>query len=192
MLNHRGTVAINTERLMLRRFTADDAGSVYKNWAGDGEVCTYMRWHPHRDVEETKGVIKGWVDAYEKKDHYQWAITLKGNDEPIGAIGLFVVNEGDLCMETAYCIGREYWGQGITSEAHAAVVAFAFRELGCNRVESYHSVNNPASGKVMQHAGMVFEGVARQKYRSISGFEDSAMYAILKEDFDRRTKESRV
>jgi ribosomal-protein-alanine N-acetyltransferase len=55
-------------------------------------------------------------------------------------------------------------------------------EVGFNRIEAYHSINNMASGKVMQKSGMEFEGRMRQKYKSHSGFEDSDLYAILKQD----------
>ena len=51
-----------------------------------------------------------------------------------------------------------------------------------NRIEAYHAIANPASGKVMQKAGMKYEGTMRKKYRSHVGFEDSNLYAILRED----------
>jgi len=185
MLNHNGTVKIETERLILRRFTVDDADSMFTNWASDNEICKYMRWTRHENKEETKKKISRWVASYSKKSFYQWAITLKGNDEPIGAIGLFVVNEFDLCGDVGYCISKKNWGQGIATEALKAVLNFAFEIVGFNRIETYHSINNPASGRVMQKSGMVFEGLGRQKYKSICGFEDSNMYSILKEDFKR-------
>ena len=185
MLNHNGTVKIETERLILRRFTIGDVDSMFNNWASDDEICKYMRWTRHENKEETKEIIDSWIDSYSKKSFYQWAITLKGNDEPIGAIGLFVVNEFDLCGDVGYCISKKSWGQGIATEALSAVLNFAFEIVGFNRIETYHSINNPASGRVMQKSGMVFEGLARQKYKSICGFEDSNMYSILKEDYKR-------
>ncbi|MGB4661674.1 MAG: GNAT family N-acetyltransferase [Mobilitalea sp.] len=183
MLNHKGTIIIETERLLLRRFTRKDAADVFNNWAGDIEICRYMRWAPHRNIEETRKVIQSWIDSYYKNNFYQWAITLKGKTEPIGAIGLFIVNENDLCGDVGYCISKEYWGQGITTDALKAVISFAFDRMNFNRIETYHSIHNPASGRVMQKAGMVFEGMAKQKYRSISGFEDSNMYAMIREDY---------
>lgn len=184
MLEHKGTVTIETERLVLRRFTRDDATCVFNNWANDMDVCRYMRWTPHRDKEESRRILKGWLDSYRRVSFYQWAITLKNSNDPIGAIALFVVNESDLCGDIGYCIGRKYWGQGIATEALKALLNFAFTSVGFNRIEAYHSVNNPASGRVMQKAGMTFEGTAKQKYRSITGFEDSNMYSIIKEDFE--------
>jgi len=62
-------------------------------------------------------------------------------------------------------------------------LGFAFENIGFNRIETYYSINNAASGRVMQKSGMIFEGFAKQKYKSTSGFEDCNMYSIIKEDF---------
>lgn len=183
ILNHTGTITLETDRLILRRFTIDDFESAYYNWTSDSEVSKYMRWEHHKNIEETKLKIINWLKGYVNNDFYQWAIALKDSDEPIGAIGLFVVNESDMCGDFAYSIGRRYWGKGITTEALSAVLKFAFEVVGFNRIESYHSINNPASGKVMKNAGMKFEGLARQKYKSNVGFEDCNMYSVLREDF---------
>ena len=182
-MNHVGTVTLTTDRLILRRFTVDDAEAVYNNWTSDSEISMYMRWQHHKNIEETEEKINDWLTRYANKNFYQWAVTFKDNDEPIGAIGLFVVNESDMCGDFAYNISKKYWGRGVTSEAFKEVLKFGFEVVGFNRIESYHSINNPASGKVMQKAGMTLEGLARQKYKSNAGFEDSCMYSILKEDF---------
>lgn len=182
-LNHVGTISLTTERLVLRRFTIDDSESVYNNWTSDSEVSKYMRWQHHKNIEETELKIHDWANRYNYSNFYQWAITFKDSDEPIGAIGLFVVNESDMCGDFAYSISRKYWGMGVASEALKAVLIFAFETVGFNRIESFHSANNPASGKVMLKAGMKLEGLARQKYKSNVGFEDSYMYSILKEEF---------
>lgn len=180
---HLGTKIIETERLILRRFTINDVEHVYNNWTSDSEVSKYMRWEHHKNIIETELKIKDWLNRYSHNNFYQWAITYRSIDEPIGAIGLFVVNESDMCGDFGYSISRKFWGMGIATEALKAVLKFAFDNVGFNRIESYHSINNPASGKVMLKAGMKFEGLAKQKYKSNVGFEDSNMYSILKEDF---------
>jgi ribosomal-protein-alanine N-acetyltransferase len=174
-LNHTGTIILETERLVLRRFTIDDTLAVYNNWTRDSEVSKYMRWEHHKNIEETKAKISDWLKRYSNNNFYQWAITIKGSDEPIGAIGLF-------------SISRNYWGMGVASESLKALLKFAFEIVGFNRIESYHSINNPVSGKVMLKAGMKLEGLARQKYKSNVGFEDSYMYSILKEDYKAMQK----
>jgi ribosomal-protein-alanine N-acetyltransferase len=184
MISHKGTGIIRTERLILRHFTLDDAKSMFCNWASDDDVCRYMRWSSHKNEEETREVINRFLVSYDKESFYRWAITLKDTGEPIGSIGLMVVSENDLCGDIAYCIGKKYWGQGIGTEALKAVLKYGFEFIGFNRIEAYHSVNNPASGKVMEKSGMVLEGFAKQKYKSIFGFEDCNMYAIVKQDFE--------
>lgn len=108
---------------------------------------------------------------------------MKEQMEPAGAMGLHTVNDIDQLGELSYCLSRKYWGKGLVTEAGRAVLNFAFHEVGFNRLEAFHAVANPASGGVMQRLGMRFEGLARQKFKSASGFEDCHMYAILKEDF---------
>ena len=192
ILNHVGTITLETERLILRRFTADDTEAVYNNWTSDNEISKYMRWEHHKNINETRIKIDDWLERYNKNNFYQWAIIIKGSDEPIGAIGLFIVNESDKCGDFGYCISRKYWGRGITTEALRVVLNFAFEVVGFNRIESYHSINNPASGKVMINAGMKFEGLARQKYKSNVGFEDCNMYSMIRGDFYNRTDDKEI
>jgi [ribosomal protein S5]-alanine N-acetyltransferase len=53
-MNHVGTQTIITDRLILRRFTMDDAATMFKNWANDPDVTEYLTWPPHIDVEVSK------------------------------------------------------------------------------------------------------------------------------------------
>lgn len=183
MIEHKGTQEIETQRLILRKFEISDAYDMFYTWANDDEVTKYMRWEPHKSVEETREVLTHWISKYEKPKIYHWGIVLKENNQLIGSLGIEVKNEYDFCAEAGYCIGQKFWGKGYTAEALRAVFHYMFFEVGLNRIEACHSVENPASGRVMQKAGMTFEGMARQKYRCRLGFQDSNMYAILKEDW---------
>lgn len=183
MLNHKGTITIETQRLILRRFTIEDADSMFNNWFGDSEVCEYMAWPHRKDIYETKMVIEKLCDSYNNISFYQWAVILKENNENIGVAGLSLVSEIELCGGVSYCIGKEYWGKGIATELLKAVLGFAFNTVGFNRIEAYHSIDNSRSGRVMQKAGMSFKGLVRQKYKSNRGLEDSNVYSILKEEF---------
>ena len=59
-MNHCGTQKLETERLVLRRFTEDDALAMFENRASDSEVTKFLMWQPHSDVEVSKGVIADW------------------------------------------------------------------------------------------------------------------------------------
>lgn len=182
MLKHKGTVTLESDRLVLRKFTMADAEAMFNTWTNDPEVAQYMRWNAHKDIDETKSVLENRMERYSSLSTYHWAIVLKDTDKLVGNIALICANENDMCGEVAYCIGRDYWGRGIIAEALKKVLYFGLLEVGFNRIEAYHAVNNAASGKVMEKAGMKYEGRMRQKYRSRLGFEDSNMYAILRED----------
>ena len=181
---HLGTVTIETERLILRRFTVEDPPAMYENWAKDPEVTKYLTWPPHENVTTSAEILAEWIPLYENIDYYHWAICLKENSEaPIGSIGAVRLDNVLNQAHIGYCIGRAWWNQGITSEALAALIQFFFDRVGLNRVDSRHDPNNPNSGKVMKACGMLYEGTHRQADLNNQGFCDSAWYGILAEDY---------
>ena len=140
---------LHTERLILRPLRAGDAEAMFRNWTQDERVARYCRWHPHKDISETEGYLQFCLSA-----EYSWAITLKGKDEPIGAID--VVGKNDVGVsEIGYVLAHDYWGQGIMTETVKAVIEELFR-CGFEKVGACHDVNNPASGKVMEKCGMTY------------------------------------
>ena len=183
MLNHKGTKTIETDRLILRPFTMEDAEPMFRNWASDDEVTKHLTWPTHTSVEVTKMVLSDWTSHYPEPDFYNWAIILKDNgDEPIGNIAVVRINSATDCAAMGYCMSRAHWRKGIMPEALKAVVDFLFGQVGFNRIEAEHDVNNPASGRVMEKAGLRYEGTLRQSGRSNQGIIDEVWRAILKSD----------
>lgn len=185
-MKHLGTKRIETERLILRRFTLEDADKMYHNWASDPEVTRFLIWPTHSSVEVTRDILKTWIAAYENPDRYEWCIARKENDEPVGSIGVVYCNEKASSMEIGYCISKNYWHQGITSEALSAVMKYLLEEVGANRIESRHDPRNPHSGDVMKKCGMKYEGTRIQADWNNSGVCDSALYGYVKGMEDRQ------
>jgi len=183
-MKHKGTVTLETERLILRKFTKEDAEAVFRNWASDDEVTKYLTWPTHRSVEASAWYMDFCLESYKKDDSYQWGIELKETGELFGNISVVRMNEDVDSVELGYVIGRRFWGNGYTTEAVKAVIRFLFEEVGANRIAARHDPNNPNSGRVMQKAGMQYEGTLRQCDRNNQGIVDCAVYSIL------RTKES--
>lgn len=182
-MEHCGTRDIETKRLLLRRFTAEDAEPMYANWASDPEVTRYLTWPPHANVEVTRAVLENWISSYRQKNYYQWAIVLKDHgDDPIGSIGAVDMNDDVAMVHIGYCLGRNWWHQGIMSEALGAVMDFFFDVVGANRIESRHDPNNPHSGMVMRKCGMIYEGTMRSSDRNNQGICDACWYALLRSD----------
>jgi len=181
-MKHLGTKTIETSRLILRRFTMDDAQAMYDNWASDPEVTKYLTWPAHGSEEISAMVLADWVSHYGEDTFYQWAIVPKKLGQPIGSISVVSRNDNAELVHIGYCIGRSWWHQGIMTETLQAVLDFFFDEVGVNRVETRHDPNNPHSGAVMRKCGMKYEGTMRQSDRNNQGLCDAAWYAMLRED----------
>lgn len=152
-----GTQTIETERLILRRFVEDDAQAMFENWASRLENLTYVTWDPHPDVEVTRNSIRNWVASYTNPNYYKWAICLKKNpNHIIGDISLVSMDEENSSCEIGYILGLNYWGRGIMTEALKAVLSFCIDEIGFDQVDACYASLNPASGHVMEKAGMTF------------------------------------
>lgn len=179
-MQHKGTILIQTERLILRKFELEDRTAAFYNWTSDDKVTKFLRWQTHPNLETTEEIIKMWVDGYGENNFYQWAIVPKDNgNEPIGSISVVEQNEGLNILHIGYCIGSKWWNKGITSEALRAIIPFLFDQVKANRIESQHDPLNPNSGKVMAKCGLTYEGTLRQADFSNQGIVDAAMYSLL-------------
>ena len=179
---HNGTPRLETARLVLRRYTVEDARDMYENWASDDRVTRYLTWPTHPSPEVTRRVIGDWVARYAEPDYYHWAIELKETGRVVGDIAVVRADPSINEAELGWCLSRALWGRGIMPEAGQAVVAFLFGEAGFNRVCARHDVKNPKSGRVMEKLGMRREGVLHQAGRNNGGICDMAVYAILAEE----------
>ncbi len=181
-MEHKGTQILETDRLILRRFTLEDAECMFKNWASDPEVTKFLTWPAHVNVDVTRFVLGGWVERYAKQDSYNWAIVLKETQEPIGSISVVKLNENTEAADIGYCMGKAWWGKGIMPEALGEVIAFLFDEVGLHRIAACHDVNNPKSGRVMEKAGMKQEGIWRAAGKNNQGICDEVWHSILRDE----------
>lgn len=183
-MEHKGTVYLETERLILRAFTNEDLNAMYTNWCSDERVTKYLRWPAHNDISITEMVLEDWVNSYSDERFYQWAIVPKGATEPIGTISVVEQNELAEKMQIGFCVGYDWWNKGYTSEAFRRVIQFLFEEVKAQRIEAMHAPENPNSGKVMLSCGLQHEGTLRKADWNNQGIADACMYAILKEDYE--------
>lgn len=180
-----GTKVLETTRLILRPFTADDAPAMFANWASDGEVTKYLTWPTHTDPAVTRTILEDWVSHYADPAWYNWAIVWKETGEAIGNISVVERQAETACFHIGYCLGRAFWHRGIMTEAFSAVIRFLFEEVGALRVDACHDVRNPHSGQVMAKCGLTYEGTLRQRGKNNQGICDAAWYGILKEDYEK-------
>ena len=182
-MNHKGTKQLETGRLILRPFRMADADAMYRNWASDPGVTRYLTWNAHTSAEDSKQVLASWTESYSNPAYYQWAIVLKALGEPVGSISAVRINERTEDATIGYCIGRKWWGQGITAEALGAVITFFFEEVGTRCINACHDPRNPNSGKVMRKCGMKTEGTRRQAGFNNQGICDEVWHSILRHEY---------
>ena len=172
---------LETDRLILRPLRMSDAKDLFA-YAHDPLVSRHVLWDTHESVWDSRQFLRGAIRQYRRGEPGSFAITLRESGRMIGTIGFMWVNVDYKSAEVGYSLSREYWNRGIMSEALRRVVAFGFEELRLNRIEAQHEVDNPASGRVMAHAGMQYEGRLRQRIKNKGRFVDVALYAILRGD----------
>ena len=146
---------LETERLILRPWTEDDAEECYK-YAKDPLVGPIAGWPEHTSVENSRQIIRDVLS-----DSETYAIVLKETGLPIGSIGLHDSNlvESDKEKELGYWIGVPYWGQGMIPEAAREILRHAFEDLGLERVWCGYYDGNEKSRRVQEKLGFKFHRV---------------------------------
>lgn len=174
---------LETDRLILRKLSIEDAEKMYNNWATDNETCKFLSWDVHKNIEETREVINKWISKYEKGS-YNWVVELKDNHELIGSIcdnGFSIKNQ---TIDIAYCYGSKYWGKGYATEALRKVIEYLLLEEKFYLVSANHRSSNPASGRVMEKAAMKKEAILRDRRYDDKTNEryNMIIYSIKKEE----------
>jgi RimJ/RimL family protein N-acetyltransferase len=144
---------LDTPRMLLRRARVTDAEAVYSTYACDPEVTRYVLFRPDQTLKNVQDFLEKAEQAWTLGSSATWAMTLKPRGEMLGMIDLRLEPEANL----GYVLAREYWNRGLTTEAVRAVIACAFRLPGVHRVWAICEVNNAASARVLEKAGMIRE-----------------------------------
>ena len=182
-MEHKGTIRLETDRLILRQFKIEDAENVFNNWASDDEVTKYLTWPTHSSVEMSRSYMEFCINGYNEKNVYQWCMEMKNSHELIGNISVVKIIDEIDSVELGWVIGRKWWGNGYTAEAAERLLEFFFTEVSVNRICAGHDIDNPNSGRVMQKFGMKFEGTLRQSGKNNQGIVDMANYSVLREEW---------
>lgn len=173
---------LGTDRLQLRPFQLSDAPSVQR-LASDHAVAkgTLVLPHPYPDGEAER-----WIAALHEGTAtgtlLTLAIVLREPTVLIGSIGVELA-PAHYHGRMSYWLGREYWNHGYGTEAVRAILAYGFHHLRLHRIYAPHFRTNPASGRLLQKVGMVYEGRLREQYRRDDEWIDVELYSLLDREF---------
>ncbi len=173
---------IETERLLLRKITLNDASDMFE-YASNPQVSEYTMWSTHTSIEDTKYFLKSLTKMYKRRELVDWGIVHKAEKKFIGTCGFVEWSMTHSRAEIGYALSARYWREGYMSEAVNAIIEFGFREMLLNRIVGRCEVNNIASARVMEKVGMQLEGILRQQLFVKGRYWDLKIYSILREDF---------
>ncbi|HEM6115748.1 GNAT family N-acetyltransferase [Streptococcus pluranimalium] len=181
-MNHKGTVQLETDRLILRKFQLEDAEPMFDNCWSELDVwkwTSYDEMSCVADLVEKNGLFtEWWLSLNDQANRYNWAIVLQSTSQPIGRIFVIELSEENAELEITYEIGKKWWYQGLMTEALKEIIRFLFEDVQVNRIVAYHAKENPASGKVMKKVGMTFCKMVPGAYTCHAGTFDSYYYSI--------------
>ncbi len=146
---------LETQRLILRRWRADDVAALHAINT-DPKV---MEYYPALfSLEETQKIIQRFEKHFDEHGFGMWALEFKATNECIGFLGLQMATFTSIpCVEIGYRIASPYWGQGLAGEGSTAVLNFAARELKLKEVCAVAVKENLKSRRVMDKLGFSYE-----------------------------------
>jgi [ribosomal protein S5]-alanine N-acetyltransferase len=173
---------LETPRLLLRPMEYTDAPRIY-NYMQDREIAynTTLIPYPYPAGAAEAWMQQTWEQA-SSGNSYTFAVVLKAEGCMIGSMGIGL-NENHHRAEIGYWMGKRYWGQGYASEACRRIIQYGFEPLGLNRIQAGYFTRNPASRRVMEKAGMRYEGVLRQYVFKWGEYVDLGYCSILQAEW---------
>ena len=175
---------LETERLVLREITLEDASFWLRNFS-DPEVVELTAFEPPVDLDAAKDEITQYaIRLFEQGAGFRWGITVRPSRELIGTLGYHGwVREGGNRARVGYELMREYRRRGIMTEAMRAILAYGFGSMKLNRVEVLTDPTNVRSIRLLERLGFHREGVLRENTCFRGRFIDDAIYSLLARDW---------
>lgn len=154
---------LETQRLLLRRFEDNDLNDLFALYR-DPEI---RRFYPEGtlSLDQTREELEWFRHGHPAHPELGlWATVLKSEHRLIGRCGLLPwhIDEQDE-VEVAYLIDKQFWGQGLGTEAAMAVTAYGFEVLKLKRLVCLIDAENTASKHVAEKIGMQFERTGRDE-----------------------------
>jgi RimJ/RimL family protein N-acetyltransferase len=176
---------IQTERLLIRAMSADDAASLAAR-RNDPEVARYQNWTTPFPLEQAESIAAevAAMDGPENDEWWMATVCDRETHEILGDLALHMTQDCHTA-EVGYTFASEHWGKGYAVEALQALVDYLFETLDVTRVFGMLHPDNPASAMVMERCGFLFEGHTRSSFWLDGEVSDDWIYGLLREDWEK-------
>lgn len=174
---------LETIRLQLRSIGYSDT-IVIQETANSREISDTMISlpHPYPDGEAERYIARK-MHELEEGSSVTFVIEKKAEKGFCGLIEVRDIDNEHSQGELSFWLANKAWGNGYMSEVVQVIVQYGFEKLGLNRLYAYHMLRNPATGRVLEKNGFRREGLLRQRVRKWGKYEDVALLAILRQDW---------
>jgi ribosomal-protein-alanine N-acetyltransferase len=152
---------METQRLIIRPFTAQDAQPLHERVFGDPEAMKFIPRGASPSLDRTRTSVERFMKHEREHGFSLWAVELKESRAFIGDCGLFLVQGTGPEVELAYHFGKPWWNQGYATEAAMACLDAGFNRCGLAEIIAICFPEHIASRRVMEKAGMKYVGPAR-------------------------------
>ena len=171
---------LRTERLLLRKITADDAPELFMLRCNE-DVMRYLGREPAKSIAEAEDLISQFSKNIDENESILWGITLLNDTEKIiGTICLWNFKRESYRGEIGYILHPSHWRKGIMKEAINRVVDYGFDTLKLHSIEAMLSPRNVASVAVLERTGFIKEGHLKESFYFRGEFSDTAIYSRLR------------
>ena len=170
---------LSTPRLLLRPFEDTDVTAV-SAYRGNAEVMQFITGAPETAEDVTQFLLRTRFYAQQQpQSQYRFALVLTSIGRVIGGSGLDITDWDRREAEIGYHLHRDFWGQGIATEAATELLRFGFEDLKLHRIFADCAADNAASAHVMEKVGMRKEAHFRENNPIGEKWHDTLLYAVL-------------
>ena len=174
---------LQTDRLLLRQMTVDDAPYILRNMS-DPDVVRHISSGIMHTLDDAREWLD-WMNRYFlEQEGIRWGITLKDAPDTgvIGSAGIHYGDKDSRYAEIGYDFGRPFWGKGYATEVSRCLISFCWNALNLNRIEADVHDGNAASIHLLLKLGFKREGIWRQRAYHNSQFVDIHQFGLLRSD----------
>ncbi len=174
---------LETQRLLLRPFTEEDAADLYA-YAKDPRVGPPAGWPPHKSEADSLGIIRTVFAAPNT-----FAVADRASGRVIGSAGFTGNSRAEFPApndELGYALSPAFWGRGLMPEAVSELLRHAFEEMGLAAVWCSHYTDNPQSRRVIEKSGFLFQFEAPILDGPSGAQKPAWFYLLTKEAWSRR------
>ncbi|ARU60711.1 hypothetical protein CBW65_06135 [Tumebacillus avium] len=176
---------LETERLVLRQVVPSDAEDLFV-YLSDFEVMKYYGTEPFENIERVDQAIEKYDTMFREQRGLRLGIEWKESGKLIGNCGFYNWMPDQFNAEMVVVLRKEYWQQGIMTEALHRMISYGFEEMGLHRIQGMVEPGNIASRRLFEKVGFTQEGVLRDYTFVFGEFRDLMVYGMLKYEYEQK------